>query len=251
MKEVIFNGFIGDKYGTHWNMKVKRPSDILSCVEANYPGFRQEMVEFAEAGGDIDIQCGDRFIEDQEELLFNIPEDTIIVTPIPAGAKSGGAKILMGALLVASLFVPGSSALLVGSIGFTGMGTASAAGVASAAGALSAGIGLNSLGLAVVGLGASLALQGLMQIMAPDPSTDGAADETYLFDGPENTVAQNNVVPVLLGEMIVGGVIIASGTVSGLQNRGYTFGAYQGAYGYNSITTGGGGGLNLITRGIF
>jgi predicted phage tail protein len=239
MKEVIFNGFIGDKYGTHWNMKVKRPSDILSCVEANYPGFRQKMIEFAEAGGDIDIQCGDRYIEDQEELLFNIPEDTIIVTPIPAGAKSGGAKILIGALLVASLFIPGSSIL----VGTYAAGTAtSGVLMGTAAGALIGGGTLSMAGLVVAGLGVSLALTGLMQIMAPDPSTDAEADETYLFDGPENTVAQNNVVPVLLGEMIVGGVIIASGTVSGLQNRGYTYNAYQGEAGYNWVTTGGGGG---------
>lgn len=242
MKEVIFNGFIGDKYGRNWKMKVERPSDVIACVDANFPGFRQEMLEFAQAGGDIDIRCGDRLIT-EEELLFNVPEDFIIVTPIPSGAKSGGAKILLGALLVASLFIPGSSILVGGMQYLTS---------ASAVGALGAGAaGLNTLGLAVVGLGASLALQGLMQIMAPDPSTDGEADDTYLFDGPENTVAQNNIVPVLLGEMIVGGVIIASGTVSGLQNRGYTYNTIGGGAGYSGIITGGGGGLNYNIRSLF
>lgn len=230
MKEVIFNGFIGDKYGRNWKMKVERPSDVIACVDANFPGFRQEMLEFAEAGGDIDIQCGDRFIA-EEDLLFNVPEDTIIVTPIPSGAKSGGAKILMGALLVASLFIPGSSALLLGAYAASG----------AAAVGISAGTFVTVTSLTIAGLGVSLALTGLMQIMAPDPSTDAEADENYLFNGPENTVAQNNVVPVLLGEMIVGGVIIASGTVSGLQNRGYTYSAYQGDSGYNYVTTGGGG----------
>jgi len=247
MKEVIFNGFIGEKYGRSWNMKVARASDVLACVEANYPGFRQEMLEFAESGGDIDIQCGSRLIESEEELLFNIPEDTIIVTPVPAGAKSGGAKILLGALLVASLFIPGSSALLIGAYS---AGSMTAVG-ASAATVLAAGGSLSMAGLAVVGLGVSLALQGLMQIMAPDPSTDGEADDNYLFDGPENTVAQNNIVPVLFGEMIVGGVIIASGTVSGLKNRGYTYSSVGGLYGYSDISTGGGGGLNYNIRSLF
>jgi predicted phage tail protein len=249
MKEVIFNGFIGDKYGRSWKIKVNKPSDILACVDANYPGFRQEMLEYAEAGGDIDIQCGDRLIESEDELLFNIPEDTIIITPVPAGAKSGGAKILLGALLVASLFIPGSSALLLGSGFISASGASAAASLIGTAG-LAGAAGLNIAGLAIVGLGVSLALTGLMQIMAPDPSTDGTPDEEYLFNGPENTVAQNNIVPVLLGEMIVGGVIIASGTVSGLRNRGFTYVSTQGDFGTSFIHGGGGGGYNRTIGGF-
>lgn len=218
MKEIILNGFIGDKYGRHWTIKADRPHDVFSCIEANYPSFRRDMIEYVEAGGGIDVQCGDRFLE-EEDLLFSIPEDSMIITPVPGGAKSGGAKLLLAALLVASFFIPGSSALFIGAYQ---AGAMTSVGV-SAAGALATGATLNIAGLAVAGLAASLALAGITQMMAPDVKAEKQEERNYLFDGPQNTIAQNNVVPVLMGEMIVGGVIIASGTVSGLENRSNTF----------------------------
>jgi hypothetical protein len=59
--------------------------------------------------------------------------------------------------------------------------------------------------------------------MAPKVDEEGPGANNYLFNGPQNTIAQNNIVPVLFGEMIVGGVVIASGTISGLQNRSYGY----------------------------
>lgn len=224
MKEVILNGFIGDKYGKHWTIQAERPHDVFSCIEANYPSFRRDMIEYVEAGGGIDVQCGDRFLE-EEDLLFSIPEDSMIITPVPGGAKSGGAKLLLAALLVASFFIPGSSALLIsgGGVVSAGGGAASAAAAVAGATASGAAYGLSTLGLAVAGLASSLALAGITQMMAPDVKAEKQEERNYLFDGPQNTIAQNNVVPVLMGEMIVGGVIIASGTVSGLENRSNTF----------------------------
>lgn len=222
MKEVILNGFIGDKYGKHWTIHADRPHDVFSCIEANYPSFRKDMIEYIESGGGIDVQCGDRFLE-EEDLLFSIPEDSMIITPVPGGAKSGGAKLLLAGLLVASFFIPGSSALLLAGVSSgTATGAASAA-TLLAAGSAGAGMGLSIAGYAVAGLAASLALAGITQMMAPKVEPEGREESNYLFNGPENTIAQNNVVPVLMGEMIVGGVIIASGTVSGLQNRTNTF----------------------------
>jgi predicted phage tail protein len=215
MKEVLLNGFIGDKYGKVWNIKANNIKDIFSCIECNYPSFRQDMLEFAESGGDIDIQFGDVTVEDEEELLYTVGADTVVITPLPAGAKSGGAKLLLAALIVASFFIPGSGALLAtavpGALGSTVT-------VTTAAGAVSAaGIGaLNVSGLMLAAAATGLAMQGIAQMMAPDPSVDSgvAANDQYLFDGAQNTVAQNNAVPVLLGEMIVGGVMISSTTVS-------------------------------------
>ena len=229
MKEVILNGFIGDKYGRHWTIQAERPHDVFSCIEANYPSFRRDMIEYVEAGGGIDVQCGDRFLE-EEDLLFSIPEDSMIITPIPGGAKSGGAKLLLAALLVASFFIPGSTFLVAGAAapaaGSAAAVAAAGGGLAvstTAAGAIAAGGALSIPGLAVAGLAASLALAGITQMMAPDVKAEKQEERNYLFDGPQNTIAQNNVVPVLMGEMIVGGVIIASGTVSGLENRSNTF----------------------------
>ena len=238
MKEVVLNGFLGDKFGRNWKMKANNISDIFACIEANKPSFRKEMIEFAEAGGDISIHCGGIELEDKEELLYNIGPTDVIITPLPAGAKGGGSKLLMSALLVGSLFIPGSAALLTTAVGAGGgaaVGSAASVLAASASGlsggaALAAGFSaLNIGGLALLGVASGLALQGLGQLMAPDPSVDSAeANDEYLFGGPENTVAQNNAVPVLLGEMIVGGVLMSTstspvgGTSSGSTGLGLT-----------------------------
>lgn len=238
MKEVILNGFIGDKYGKHWTIHADRPHDVFSCIEANYPSFRKDMIEYIESGGGIDVQCGERFL-DEEDLLFSIPEDSIIITPVPAGAKSGGSKLLLAALLVASFFIPGSGAIFAAGAMKVGASAGTAFAIQGAA------------QLAIAGLAASLALAGITQMMAPKVETEGPGEDNYLFNGPENTVAQNNVVPVLMGEMIVGGVIIASGTVSGLQNRTATFittGSFPGDGG--GTTIGGGGGSDDGFSGI-
>lgn len=192
MKKVILQGHLGDKYGHTWNIKAQGYQDVFGCIEANYPGFRQDLIDLAHAGGDLDIQQGDKFLE-AEELFYPIDNsDTIIITPIPAGAKSGGAKILAAIAIVAvTLMLPGVGASLTALAAGTWSWTAAAA-------------------LAAFGLAANLALVGLEQMLAPDPSTD-EEDQDYLFKEPANTVARGNPVPVLFGELIVGGVVISSG----------------------------------------
>ena len=208
MKEVILNGFLGDKYGKYWTIQANTISDVFSCIEANYPLFRVDIIEMINSGADVDIQCGNRLI-DEEDLLFSIPEDSIVITPVPAGAKSGGAKILAAIALVVAFVYLGPQ---------VGLAMTKTVGEGAAAATV-----LTTTGQIVVATSASLAMAGLSQMMAPDVEAEGPGENNYLFNGPQNTVAQNNVVPVLMGEMIVGGVIIASGTVSGLQNRESTF----------------------------
>jgi len=242
MKEVVLNGFLGEKYGRDWKIKAKNIGDVFACIEANKPSFRRDMIEFAESGGDISIQCGDTFIEDEEELLYSIGPDDIIITPLPAGAKGGASKLLMAALIVGSFFLPGSAALLTTA---TGIGGGAAVGSAASVMAVG-GIGaLNIGGLLLAGVATGLAMQGLGAMLAPDPSVDGVeANDEYLFDTPQNTIAQNNIVPVLFGEMIVGGVIISTATVAGY-NRPIT-----GGYAYGTTVGGGIGTMYGVTEEV-
>lgn len=191
MRKVILQGHLGDKYGSSWEIDANTYQEIFSCIEANYPSFRKDLIDIVEAGGDLDIQSGEKFL-DVEELFYPVDSDTIIITPLPAGAKSGGAKIVAAIAIVALAFVlsPVSS-------------------VFAAAAAGQVGATYFALTAAFL-LAANLALTGIAQLLAPDPSVD-TNDQDYLFSGPENTIAAGNVVPVLFGEMIVGGVVISSG----------------------------------------
>jgi predicted phage tail protein len=217
MRKVILLGTLGDKYGSNWEMEADTYQEIFSCIEANYPSFRKTLIDIAEAGGDLDIQSGDKFLE-VEEMFYPVDSDTIIITPIPAGAKSGSAKIMAAIAIVALAFI------LSPVLGPGGIYAAAAAGK----------VGATYFAVtAAFLLAANLAITGIMQLLAPDPSVDND-DKDYLFAGPENTIAEGSVVPVLFGEMIVGGVTISSGV-------GASYGP--------SVHVGFGSGLPLINLG--
>ena len=56
-------------------------------------------------------------------------------------------------------------------------------------------------------LAINLAMSGIMQMMAPDPSVDDGAStpDYYLFNGPVQSVVQGDPVPVLYGKLRVPG----------------------------------------------
>jgi predicted phage tail protein len=225
MKKVILQGHLGDRYGSEWKMKANTFGEIFSCIDANYPGFRQDLIDIAEAGGDLDISVAGVDI-DVEEMFYPIDnEEIIIITPIPTGAKSGGAKILAAVALVALAFI---AAPVAGT--FAAMfGIGQAATVGWTAIAL----------LATFGLAAGLAMAGLEQIMTPDPSVDGD-ERDYLFTQAENTILRGTPVPVLFGEMIVGGIVISNGIKSGIfsGDTGRSGHSTSGSYGGTGAASG-------------
>jgi predicted phage tail protein len=66
----------------------------------------------------------------------------------------------------------------------------------------------------LIGLGASMALGGVIQMLSPQ--TSGLAGTTdngtsYYFNGPVNSAAQGEPVPLVYGRMRVGSKVISSG----------------------------------------
>lgn len=187
-------GFLGEKYGRNWNIVADTYYDIFSCIDANYPGFKKDLVDLYSSGGDISVQVGSTFVEEAEELLHPIGKDTIIIAPIVTGSKSGEAKILVAIAIVAFM-------ILLPPLAGAGAGT------------IGAGLThVSAIEFFALQMAVSLAVTGIQQILAPDPSVD-QNDTNYLFNGPENTTVSGNPVPVLCGEMMVGGIIISSGVI--------------------------------------
>lgn len=217
MKEVILEGFLAEKYGRNWSINASMPSEIFQCIEANYPSIRKDIIELAESGGGFTIQMGDEFA-DIEDLLIPITADTIIISPVAAGSGGkGGGKIITAIAFFALSYFMGP---LVSGVVNTFMNS----------GQILANIGtvINTakvLQLAAAAVGVNLALKGLAELMAPDPSKDEA--EVYSFDGPENIKAGGNPVPILCGEMIIGGITMSSGTVGGIHRN---LGTYAQSY---------------------
>ena len=61
---------------------------------------------------------------------------------------------------------------------------------------------------AIVGVGAGLIMQGIAEMMMPDPATDDetpAEEEGYVFQGSEASITEGHPVPILYGELRVPG----------------------------------------------
>jgi predicted phage tail protein len=116
-----------------------------------------------------------------EELHHPAGAAPISFVPVVAGAGAVG-RIIAGIALVAiGLFVPGIGAL-----------------------------GVQIL----VGVGASLVLGGIAQLLTPTPSTstdEGDPRKSFSFSGIQNTNRAGVPVPVVYGETLVGSVVVSAG----------------------------------------
>lgn len=126
----------------------------------------------------------------QEQLTEEVNEREIRIAPMLQGAGLGSFfKIILGVVLVVvSYFIPATW-----------------------------GVWGKILALAAQGAGMSLAMTGITEMLTPkglsarDRPKNGAS---YTFNGPVNTTAQGNPVPVGYGRMIIGSAVISAGIYS-------------------------------------
>lgn len=113
--------------------------------------------------------------EDAISLTSPTDAEEIHLVPDFAGGKSAFLMIAVGALLVASAFIPGLNVMVAG-FAFS--------------------------------LGASLMLGGISQLLAPVPKREGTSktDEgSKYFGAPENTVASGTPIPIVYGRQRIYG----------------------------------------------
>lgn len=260
MTRVKLMGEMGEKFGSEWNCVDNSIRDILKLIDCQTEGFKDYLAECHMKNIGFSIQTGETLIEEFPELYMNLARDEVIITPVPAGSGKGLGKLITGLLILAAMFfMPG----MAGFFTATGTsGTAAAGGLAAgttATGGAAAGvsalqgmsafqmaqagyaIGLSGFsGAAVMMLGANLALMGLTEMTAPDP--DGTTnDPSYLFNGAENHIEQGQPVPLLYGELTIGGSPIyqgyTPGTKVGQGNGAYSYtgqGTYAGTGSYSA-----------------
>lgn len=163
-------------------------ADVASTAEAirfllaNWPELEQHMADQF-----YRVSLNDRDI-DLDELHDPIGQQTIKIIPVVSGAGAVG-RILAGiALVVGSIFIAPSALLF--------------------------GIALKSV---VFGIGASLVLGGVAQLLSPvpklptGPDTDNDPRKNYSFSSIQNTSRQGVPVPIVYGEVLVGSVVISAG----------------------------------------
>ena len=197
-RKIYLEGEFGNKFGKEFTMNVTSFSEVLRCLECNFPNTRKYLVECDEKNIGFVCEVAGAPLNSEAELFLEYNEGDMIITPLPMGSKTGGGKIL-AALAIAALFIinPGQ-ALYTTSKVLTGVGT----GGSATFGTVST---LTTTGLVAAGIGVNLALTGINQIMAPDPGVDSDQDESYLFQGTGQTLIEGDPVPVLYGKLRVPG----------------------------------------------
>ena len=203
MRNVYLEGEMGDKFGTGFQVEALKISDILRCIDCNHPSFKKYIIDCQEKDIGFEIDIASTKLEYEVEMLMNLQEGDVTITAIPAGSKSGGGKILAAIALAALFMTPLGPALFAGGQAAVPALVLSTGGTLPAIAAVSGS--LTVPGMLVAGLAVNLAMMGLNQMMAPDPSTDADQEQNYLFNGNQQNIVEGDPVPVLYGKLRVPG----------------------------------------------
>lgn len=235
LRNVYLEGELGEKYTPHMRLSFTKPSEIFRALDANFGDTAAYFIKKHEEGVGYHIDVAGNELEEPAELLLDMKEGDVIITPVPAGSKSGPAKILAAIALVVITAGAGAAMIAAGNAQMVALGLAGPLAPAGFAAGLSAAAGTIG-GKIALGVAASLALGGIQQMMAPDPSTDSDQEQSYLFNGAEQNIVSGDPVPVLYGRLRVPGQPISFEVSSE--------GAIQSGVG-NSYSGGGGSGGDL------
>jgi predicted phage tail protein len=167
---------------------VATAAEAVRFLLANWPELEAHMSDqhYRVSIGTYDI--------DLEELHHPAGAAPISFVPVVTGAGAVG-RIIAGIALIALaiVFAPGGAL----------------AGAAFTLGSQAVTI--------IAGIGISLALGGVAQLLTPTPKVPQGADnqddprKSYSFSGIQNTSRQGVPVPIVYGETIVGSVVISAG----------------------------------------
>ena len=196
-RKIYLEGEIGEKFGKEFTMPVTSFSEVFRCLECNFPEVRKYLIDCEERNIGFVCEVAGTTLNSEAELLLEYKEGDMIVTPLPMGSKSGGGKLL-AALAIAAL-------IIINPYGAFYTQTQAAAYTAGGVQTQAAAYALTTPGLVAAGVAVNLALTGINQVMAPDPSVDNDQDESYLFQGTGQTLVEGDPVPVLYGKLRIPG----------------------------------------------
>jgi predicted phage tail protein len=176
LRTVILPGELAKKFGKYHKMFVSSPAEAVRALCLTMKGFQEHLTTSHSRGVEYAVFVGKDNLGKENLALKSSADKPIKIVPVIRGSKQGVLQTVLGAVLVV-------------------------AGLAFAA-------------PWAVQLGAALALGGVVQMLTPQTSTssngvDNGASCT--FNGPVNTTAAGNPVPLLYGELMVGGAIISGG----------------------------------------
>lgn len=187
LRTVRLYGVAGTRFGRVHRLAVASTREAVRALCVTVPGFEKFMMNAKDNGLTFAVFHGRRNVT-EDEIEHPVGSDEIRIAPILIGSKNGG---LFQTILGAALVVVGVFTSEFG-------------------------------GSTLIGLGASMMLGGVMQMLSPQTSGLAGAGPnngtSYYFNGPVNSAAQGEPVPLVYGRMLVGSKVISSGIYAEDQN---------------------------------
>lgn len=178
MITVKLEGFLGEKYGTQFNLAINSVGECIHALSANFKEFKKDVIheKFYVFVDNISIGLN--------EAIHAIGGKEIRIVPLVYGGGGKFFKILTGAVLIAASFAIGGP--------FAGF-TASF----------------------LFGTGVALVLGGISELLfAPKDARDEEQDKNSGFGGPVNNTRQGSGVPIAYGKILTGSSVISAGLSS-------------------------------------
>ncbi|WP_250538943.1 MULTISPECIES: tail assembly protein [unclassified Caballeronia] len=180
MLTVLLYGDLRARYGRRYDLAVRSPAEAIHALCVQLRGLR---AYFIEHGAQQFLVRGPHQDYDADDLHFPQSEGLLRIVPLVQGSGAFG-KIIGGAALA-----------VIGLVASPYSG---------------------GLSMALVSMGAAMAMGGVAQLLAPRQSgtaTPEKADNqpSLAFDGAVNTMGQGGPVPLGYGRMIVGSQVISVG----------------------------------------
>jgi predicted phage tail protein len=188
------------------------PAQAIKALCVNFPGLDKWLLDSEQDGVSYRVSIGKEKVtaDDLSPLAMPWSERQVFsITPVIAGAGRTGAMIGIGIGLIALSFISFGAGSALAGVGAAG---------GLFGGAAAAGATVPFLSTALFGIGVSLALGGIAQLISPTPSFSGmergkeaARLESFTFSGITNTAQQGLPVPICYGRAYIGSAVISSG----------------------------------------
>ena len=174
IRTVRLYGNLGSRFGRIHRLAVASTAEAVRALCVLLPDFEREMMTSGDRG--IRYACFIGKTNISKDDLHLAGGGDIRIAPVTAGAKAGFLQTIIGAALVVAGILTTNPYLLA--------------------------------------VGVAITLGGVVQMLSPQQAgasaKDGALNQaSYNFNGPVNTTAQGNPVPLLYGRMIVGSAVIS------------------------------------------
>ena len=186
MIKIKFYGSL-KRFGTDFQLDCQTVAEALKALMSQLEGLRHMMQQ-----GMYKVRIGSQYLDNrylEKGLHYRLRAGmTVHFTPVIKGAKRGGVfGVIAGIALI-------GAAVLLGPVG----------GIISSQAAMMLG-----------GMGASMLLGGVAQMLTKTPSMGSFNEQekksSTAFSGLQNRVAQGQAMPLAYGRILVGSLIISQG----------------------------------------